>query len=128
MGKRCPECNWLDDEAATVCFRCGYRYNMDREMAARIAGLGVKLPPRVIETPQNLTNFFRTHGRIRPPEPLEIHHLQLRAERMRLSRGFDRLLCLDAINVDHYDHQVEASLKALRDMRGRALLADEVGF
>jgi len=128
MGKRCPECNWLDDEAATICFRCGYRYNVDREMAARIAGLGVTLPPRVIETPQNLTNFFRTHGRIRPPESLEIHQLQLRAEKMRLSRGFDRLICLDTINVDHYDHQVEASLKALREMRGRALLADEVGL
>lgn len=128
MGKRCPECNWLDEESATVCFRCGYRYNVDREMAGRMAQFGVTLPPRVIETPQNLDNFFRTHGRLRPPEPLDLYRLRLRAEELRLSQGFDQLLCLDEIRVDHYDHQVEAALRALSDMRGRVLLADEVGL
>ncbi|MCB0135051.1 MAG: DEAD/DEAH box helicase family protein, partial [Caldilineaceae bacterium] len=32
------------------------------------------------------------------------------------------------IAVEHYEHQLEASLRALREMRGRALLADEVGL
>jgi len=128
MGKRCPECNWLDEETATVCFRCGYRYNIDHNMAGQIAGLGITLPPRVIETPQSLENFFRTHGRIRPPEPLPIYQLQLQAETLRLSRGFDQLICLDDIAVEHYEHQIETALTALRDMRGRALLADEVGL
>ena len=45
MGKRCPECGWLDDETATRCFRCGYRYNVDRNLTGRIAELGVTLPP-----------------------------------------------------------------------------------
>ncbi len=45
MGKRCPQCGWLDEEVATRCFRCGYRYNVDRDMAERIATLGVSLPP-----------------------------------------------------------------------------------
>lgn len=128
MGKRCPQCNWLDEETATVCFRCGYRYNVDHNLTNQIAGLGVTLPPRVIETPQSLENFFRTHGRIRPPEPLPIYQLRLQAEALRLSRGFDQLLCLDEIAVEHYEHQIETALKALRDMRGRALLADEVGL
>ena len=128
MGKRCPQCNWLDEETATVCFRCGYRYNVDHEMAGRIAQFGVTVPPRVIETPQNLENFFRTHGRIRPPEPLAVYQLQLQAQRLRLSSGFDQLLCLETLNVEHYEHQIEAALTALRDMRGRALLADEVGL
>ncbi len=128
MGKRCPECNWLDEETATTCFRCGYRYNIDHNMAGQIANLGITLPPRVIETPQNLENFFRIHGRIRPPEPLPIHQLRLRAETLRLSRGFDQLVCLDEISVEHYDHQIETALTALQDMRGRALLADEVGL
>jgi len=83
MGKRCPQCGWLDEETATVCFRCGYRYNVDREMNARIGQLGVDLPPRVIETPQSLENFFRTHGRVRQPEPLEIFRLQVQAEALR---------------------------------------------
>lgn len=128
MGKRCPQCNWLDEETATVCFRCGYRYNVDHNLTNQIATLGVTLPPRVIETPQNLENFFRTHGRIRQPEPLPIYQLRLQAEMLRLSRGFDQLLCLDEIAVEHYEHQIETALKALRDMRGRALLADEVGL
>jgi len=120
MGKRCPECNWLDEELSTRCFRCGHRYNMDRSIVDQIEKLGVTLPPRVIETPQNLENFFRTHGRIRPPEPLPLYNLRNQAEMLSLSRGFDHLLCLDEIQVEHYAHQIETALRALRDMRGRA--------
>ena len=36
LGKRCPQCGWLDDETAIQCFRCGYRYNVDHGMAERI--------------------------------------------------------------------------------------------
>jgi SNF2 family DNA or RNA helicase len=128
MGKRCPQCNWLDEETATICFRCGYRYNVDQQMAARIEQLGVSLPPRLIETRQNLENFFRIHGRVHPPGPLEQYRLRLEAEQLRLSRGFDQLICLEDISVEHYEHQLETALRALRDMRGRALLADEVGL
>lgn len=128
LGKRCPQCGWLDEETATRCFRCDYRYHFDHGMAGRIAELGVVLPPRLIETQQNLENFFRTHGRIRPPEPLALYQLRAQAERLRLSRGFDELICLETLNVEHYEHQLEAALRALRDMRGRALLADEVGL
>ncbi len=128
MGKRCPECGWLDEETVTQCFRCGHRYNVDPIMSQKIEQLGVTLPQRVIETPQNLENFFRTHGRIRPPEPLELFHLRMRAQQLRLSRGFDRLVCLDELDLEHYDHQLDAALRALQDMRGRALLADEVGL
>lgn len=128
MGKRCPECGWLDDEVATVCFRCGYRYNIDRDMTQRIATLGVALPPRLIETDQNLETFFRIHGRIRLPEPLNMYRLRTAAEALRLSRGFDQLICLDELDVDHYEHQIDTALSALHKMRGRALLADEVGL
>jgi SNF2 family DNA or RNA helicase len=128
LGKRCPQCGWLDEETATRCFRCGYHYHLDYDMTGRIAELGVTLPPRVIETEQNLENFFRTHGRIRPPEPLPLYRLRTQAELLRLSKGFDQLVCLEEINVEHYEHQIETALRALRDMRGRALLADEVGL
>ena len=128
MGKRCPECGWLDDEVATRCFRCGYRYNVDRNLTGRIAELGVTLPPRLIETEQNLENFFRLHGRVRPPEPLGLYRLRLEAENLRLSRGFDQLLCLEELDVEHYEHQIQTAIRALHQMRGRALLADEVGL
>jgi hypothetical protein len=89
--------------------------------------LGVTLPPRLIETNQNLENFFRTHGRTAPPEPLGIYALRLQAEALRLSRGFDQLICLDELAVEHYEHQMDAALRALRDMRGRALAGGRSG-
>lgn len=128
MGKRCPDCGWLDEETATRCFRCGYLYNLDRALAGQFQSMGVSLPPRLIEAGQNLDTWLRIHGRIRPAEPLEVYQLRLQAEALRLSRGFDQLLCLEELAVDHYEHQIQAALRALRDMRGRALLADEVGL
>ena len=128
MGKRCPDCGWLDDETATRCFRCGYRYNIDRNLTGRIATLGVTLPPRLIETDQNLETFFRIHGRIRAPEALGLYQLRLAAEELRLSRGFDQLICLEELDVEHYEHQIHTAVRALHQMRGRALLADEVGL
>ena len=128
MGKRCPDCGWLDEETATRCFRCGYRYNVDRDLTHRIAQLGVALPPRLIETDQSLENFFRLHGRVRPPEPLGLYQLRLSAESLRLSRGFDQLICLEELDVEHYEHQIHTAIRALHQMRGRALLADEVGL
>lgn len=53
---------------------------------------------------------------------------RLAAEREALSQGFDRLRCLAGLNLQLYDHQREAVLRVLREMRGRALLADEVGL
>ncbi|MHB1457093.1 MAG: DEAD/DEAH box helicase [Armatimonadota bacterium] len=54
--------------------------------------------------------------------------LRMMAEIVSLSPGFDKLLSLDSNNINEYPHQVDAVLTALRKMRGRALLADEVGL
>ncbi|HEU5311799.1 MAG TPA: hypothetical protein VFV24_10130, partial [Candidatus Eisenbacteria bacterium] len=57
------------------------------------------------------------------------HEIRLRAERFTLHRGFDRLLCLERLHgVQKYEHQIQACVTVLRRMRGRALLADEVGL
>src|SRR5204863_3241159 len=79
-------------------------------------------------TEQNLENFFRIHGRARLPESLPIYQLRTQADKLRLSKGFDQLICLEELAVEHYEHQIETAIRALRDMRGRALLADEVGL
>ncbi|NMB46743.1 MAG: DEAD/DEAH box helicase, partial [Firmicutes bacterium] len=47
---------------------------------------------------------------------------------LSLFRGFDRLIALDALDIELYEHQREAVMTVLRHMRGRALLADEVGL
>lgn len=57
------------------------------------------------------------------------HEIRLQVERYSLHRGFGRLLCVDRLrDVQKYEHQVQACITVLRRMRGRALLADEVGL
>ncbi len=77
------------------------------------------LPPRIDVVPV---------AALWPLEPGSLFHLRRQAEAFRLASGFDRLVCLDACRIDHHPHQHDAALRALRDMRGRALLADEVGL
>jgi SNF2 family DNA or RNA helicase len=64
-----------------------------------------------------------------PYDDVRDHEIRLRVERYSLHRGFDRLLCLDRLHdVQKYEHQAQACITVLRRMRGRALLADEVGL
>jgi SNF2 family DNA or RNA helicase len=51
------------------------------------------------------------------------------AQRLSLVQGFDRLLSWSSLRgVTRYEHQERTALRVLREMRGRALLADEVGL
>lgn len=62
-------------------------------------------------------------------DPIKLVRLRWQAEHLSLNRGFDRLMCVDElVGVKKYQHQIEACLRVLRHMGGRALLADEVGL
>ncbi len=57
------------------------------------------------------------------------------AEELSLQSGFEGLLCVEHLQqrwkefgVVPYKHQLDTALKVIRDMRGRAILADEVGL
>ncbi len=51
------------------------------------------------------------------------------AHRISLVQGFDRLLSWPSLRgVSRYEHQERTALRVLGEMRGRALLADEVGL
>ena len=52
---------------------------------------------------------------------LALHHLSLLG-------GYDELLCLENLPIDHYWYQIETVKKVLKYFRGRVLLADEVGL
>ncbi|MBN1504805.1 MAG: DEAD/DEAH box helicase family protein [Candidatus Eisenbacteria bacterium] len=55
--------------------------------------------------------------------------LRMEAERLALDRGFTHLVALQYVrDVDRHQHQLKGCLKVMRDMGGRALLADEVGL
>lgn len=64
-------------------------------------------------------------GRTGTAEQLELRQL---AEQVSLLSAFDRLVSLDRNRIEEFPHQTEAALRVLRDMHGRALLADEVGL
>ncbi|MBI4417083.1 MAG: DEAD/DEAH box helicase family protein, partial [Euryarchaeota archaeon] len=62
-------------------------------------------------------------------EDARLWWLNLEANRLSLMSGFDELLCLPLVRgVKEFDYQIATALKVLRDLRGRALLADEVGL
>ncbi|MBD3334078.1 MAG: hypothetical protein GF355_01015, partial [Candidatus Eisenbacteria bacterium] len=69
--------------------------------------------------------------KIHKEEPIDprCFALHIKGERLALTKGFDTLLALgSARDVDQYDYQIKACLRVLRHMKGRALLADEVGL
>jgi len=120
----CPTCGWpLPAGVDGRCPHCGL--SSTGQLATNLLDqLKIELPSRLIELIP-LPNHWFDRGGLDTPQ---MYHLRLQAERLRVSAGFDRLICLDDISVDHYQHQLEAARRALRDMRGRALLADEVGL
>src|SRR5712664_3610094 len=56
------------------------------------------------------------------------YDLRPEAERIALVPGFDRLITLDANAIKELPHQIDVAQRVLRQMGGRAILADEVGL
>jgi len=63
-----------------------------------------------------------------PPAERAWYELRRDAERLALVPGFDRLITLDANAIKSLPHQIDVARRVLRDMGGRAILADEVGL
>lgn len=64
-----------------------------------------------------------------PPDGGQAFLAQLHAARLSLTHGFRDLIGLSAVrDLEQYDFQIQACLRVLRQMRGRAILADEVGL
>jgi SNF2 family DNA or RNA helicase len=65
-------------------------------------------------------------GAATPPARFD---LRAEAERWAGWAGTERLISLDSLRgVERFPHQIKACLKVLRDLNGRAILADEVGL
>src|SRR5207253_3707939 len=62
-------------------------------------------------------------------DDVETFRLRYEMTQLGLLQGFDELLCLTALRgVETHWYQVEAARRALKQYRGRVLLADEVGL
>lgn len=73
--------------------------------------------------------------RKREYDSLNWHHLAQTADLLSLTHGFSELLCIEhlshrwnQVGVIPYTHQITTAEKVLRQMRGQAILADEVGL
>lgn len=63
-----------------------------------------------------------------PPAGRAWCDLRREAERVALVPGFDRLITLEADAIKELPHQIDVVQRVLRQMGGRAILADEVGL
>ncbi len=71
-----------------------------------------------------LARAFRT-----PSDGPRAWRLNGEAHRLSLVEGFDRLLAWPLLRgVTRYEHQERTAFRVLRDLRGRGILADEVGL
>src|SRR6266516_1130921 len=63
-----------------------------------------------------------------PPADRAWYELRREAERIALVPVVHRLITLDANAIKELPHQIDVAQRVLRDMGGRAILADEVGL
>jgi SNF2 family DNA or RNA helicase len=132
-ARRCPRCGWLDAVSEAECFRCGHVFASDavaeelvvtdlaRALAARASTDRRKL---IVLDPKAL---FEPGENDAPAEVL----LRRRSAQVSLIPGFEKLLALTHVNPEifrDYVHQRVVAEKALRELGGAALLADETGL
>ena len=77
-----------------------------------------------------LAPYLHLIGPLQDAAPLEGERarLVLAAAGLAARPGFETLLCKDRLRFVPFEHQLHAAAVVLRQMRGRAILADEVGL
>src|SRR5438552_6647929 len=75
---------------------------------------------------RSLNLFARQQGA--PPASRAWYELRREAEHVALVPGFDRLITLGGHAIKELPHQIDVAQRVLRQMGGRAILADEVGL
>jgi SNF2 family DNA or RNA helicase len=97
------------------------------ESGAPPCAAGEAAPPARAWHPQGDLLLERWQG----GESVPAARFELHAEAEHWSgwAGTDRLISLDSLRgVERFPHQIRACVKAMRDLNGRAILADEVGL
>lgn len=127
-ARRCRKCGWLDAVTEAECFRCGEPFPT---LEAQLEAEGVSLPASDPESVQvRLTSARTLLGSGANADP-EAWALRRRSAALSLMPGFETLLALGQVNPEtfhRFAHQQAVARKALREMSGAALLADETGL
>jgi len=86
-----------------------------------------KTVPELLFSPEDIDVLRKVDDGV--VEDSKVWRLNLDAQALSLRSGFDELLCLPLVRgLRKYDFQIRTALKVLRELRGRAILADEVGL
>lgn len=131
-ARRCPRCGWLDAVSELECFRCGHVFATEEAEEQRTA---VEFAHALAKATQEKRRVkvldpaaLFAPGENDPPDELFLRRLSAQES---LIPGFEKLLALTHVNPEifkDYTHQRMVAEKALRDMGGAALLADETGL
>ncbi len=124
-AEACNWCGWLNGRGDDSCFRCGERLSGERSAGPILDDLGVSQPP--IEVTLADGHFSRGKA-YRSSASTELYALRLKAEKLLLARGEEDLWSRPTWRFDLYPHQERTARRVLAALRGRAILADEVGL
>ncbi len=114
----CPECKTAHERPYYVCSRCG-------AWMRRPTG---KAEPNFADDEGFRANLARLRTRGTAFTHLDGAALLERLAEVRRVPEFEELTCLPHVDFHPYTYQEEAALRVLRDLNGRAILADEVGL
>ncbi len=123
-AKRCPKCGWLDHISVVECFRCGYDYQTGHLYRDFLKNRNLEIPEPVMKVTSDFNRILNS----RRVASYRDYLLRLQVEEHALIKGFDKLISLSSSNIIHYQHQLDTAYRVLNQMRGQALLADEVGL
>lgn len=130
---RCPSCQRDNRRSARFCSHCGKRIQPTERIFASASPLPMILPPTQFErqgpeTQRVLDTLTQPGGAER--RDLSLQRLRLLGEEIAQIKGFEQLIAPQRVKhlITSYAHQTQAVERALREMRGNAILADEVGL
>ena len=127
-ARRCRRCGWVDSVSEPECFRCGEPFPRE---ALLPPAEEVHLPapgPEAVTVELRPARELLGSG---PNDDPRAWRLRRRSAEVSLLPGFDELLALGQVDPEHfqrYAHQQAVARRALRDMGGATLLADETGL
>ncbi|MFW6308948.1 MAG: DEAD/DEAH box helicase [bacterium] len=89
---------------------------------------GVEFADSVVDSIDNVNEIWESlqYNKFNDKTEYQQH---LQAHNLTFEKGFDKLISLPALkNLEPFDYQLDTARQVLQEMRGRALLADEVGL
>ncbi|MDJ0717511.1 MAG: SNF2-related protein [Prochloraceae cyanobacterium] len=60
--------------------------------------------------------------------PLKVYQTRLELLKLKVLADYDELVCLPSLKIDKHWYQIETAKKVIKQLGGRAMLADEVGL